>query len=140
MRTATFAAAIVAIMSDAALGCDMMCAAIYSQDEFCNCVPIAWMECHPQYNMGMLNQNCNQEKEDHYRERRPEDNPYKYDNWYKENMAQWQGHHGGHHDGHGDHNEIDDIGDLIDYYMDASVLQLTAKASVFTAAVLSCLF
>ena len=89
MRTATFAAAIVAIMSDAALGCDMMCAAIYSQDEFCNCVPIKWMECAPQYNGGKLNQYCNQEKEDYIRDRRPEENPYKKDTWYIDNMAQW---------------------------------------------------
>ena len=64
-------------------------------------------------------------------------------------MAQWNGEgdhdwdhdhdkHDGKHDD--DHGEIDDIGDIIDYFMDASVLQLSAKASVFTAAVLSCLF
>ena len=35
--------------------CDIMCMDIMSVDkETCTCVPIEWMECHPQYN-----KNCN---------------------------------------------------------------------------------
>ena len=53
--------------------CDLMCAAIYSVDEEnCKCVPIEWMECHPQYN-----ENCNQYAYDKKAGRNPEKNPYK---------------------------------------------------------------
>ena len=38
--------------------CDITCAAIYSVDtDACACVPITMMECHPQYNSGLVS--CN---------------------------------------------------------------------------------
>ena len=52
--------------------CQMMCAAIYSVDyESCSCVPIKFMECHPQYN-----NDCIQADYDEAHGRNPEKNPY----------------------------------------------------------------
>merc|ERR1712003_374136 len=60
--------------------CDLMCAAIYSVDtETCDCVPIAMMECHPQYN-----EDCNQCEKDIALSRNPMDNPYREEEWYRD--------------------------------------------------------
>ena len=87
MRFFTVAAA-AAIMATRAFAteCDLMCAMIYSVDqETCKCVPIAWMECHPQYNPAS---DCYQRQEDVNRGRNPEDNPYSNggDQWYENNL------------------------------------------------------
>ena len=58
--------------------CEIACAAIYSVDpDTCECVPIEWMECHPQYN-----EECNQYDTDEEMGRDPEENPYKTEQWY----------------------------------------------------------
>ena len=58
-------------MAQAACG-GMMCAAIYNLDpNTCQCVPIEWMECHPQYNS-----KCNQWVTDEDKGRDPSKNPY----------------------------------------------------------------
>ena len=58
--------------------CDLMCMMIYSFDpETCACVPIEWMECHPQYN-----NNCSQLDYDYSKGRDYSANPYKKEEWY----------------------------------------------------------
>ena len=64
----------------AAAECDIMCAMIYSVDmDKCECVPISWMECHPQYGWG-----CDQRETDIKMGRNPDENPYRYEEWYEE--------------------------------------------------------
>ena len=63
--------------------CDLMCAAIYSVDqENCKCVPIKWMECHPQYK-----ENCNQYAYDKKASRDPEKNPFRKEKWYTDSLC-----------------------------------------------------
>ena len=64
--------------------CDLFCIGIYSVDiENCECVPIKYMECHPQYNA-----DCNQREYDISVGRDPSDNPYINDDWYPGAAAQ----------------------------------------------------
>ena len=47
IKTASFAALVASMATQAVAECDLVCAAIYSVDqETCDCVPIKWMECH----------------------------------------------------------------------------------------------
>ena len=63
--------------------CNIGCIATMSVDEeTCTCVPIMWMECHPQYNL-----NCNQSYYDLNAGRDPYQNPYKNDAWYFESLS-----------------------------------------------------
>ena len=57
-----------------------MCAMIYSVDSVnCECVPIAWMECHPQYNPSP---DCNQRDIDIAMGRDFMQSPYMLEEWY----------------------------------------------------------
>ena len=68
----------VMAVSSSAQECDLMCAMIYSLDqEACACVPIKWMECHPQYRL-----ECDQRVYDTNQGRDPDQNPYSHDDWY----------------------------------------------------------
>ena len=67
-----FIASVAAVAMARASACDLICAAIYSVDPVaCDCVPIEWMECHPQYRL-----DCNQRTYDIEHGRDPRDNPY----------------------------------------------------------------
>ena len=54
MKTTSLAVLAATITTQAfAQECDIICMGIYSIDEVaCECVPIEWMECHPQYHNG----------------------------------------------------------------------------------------
>ena len=83
MKTASFAALLATMATQAPADCDLFCIAIYSVDvENCACVPIEWMECHPQY----TEDGCNQKQLDISSGRDPDLNPYKTEEWYKKSI------------------------------------------------------
>ena len=90
MKTACLAALLASMVTQAfANDCDVACIEIYSFDEEnCTCVPIAMMECHPQYNADSEDQSpgCNQKKEDVRRGRDPDTNPFKTEEWYEKSL------------------------------------------------------
>ena len=78
----SFIAAALFAASASAQECDSMCAMIYSVDPVtCMCVPISWMECHPQYNPAP---DCNQRDVDTSMGRDWMANPYMGDYWYSD--------------------------------------------------------
>ena len=73
------------LLASQAHACDIVCAAIYSVDtDACACVPITMMECHPQYNSGLVS--CNQEM---YDEAAGRDTSLGYigETWYWDSLA-----------------------------------------------------
>ena len=125
-------AVLAASMATQAFACDLMCIAIYSVDPMtCSCVPIEWMECHPQYNFGQTNEICNQRKEDEMRGRNPDYNPYQNESWYKENQDQW-----GRPSSGGSSNWDDSMRAIEDMWgADESAYLVGTKASILAVAV-----
>ena len=86
-------ASVLAIIGYAA-DCDIMCAAIYSVDsEKCECIPIEYMECHPQYWEGKED-TCNQVSLDLAYEqdfgRIAGYNPYQGQQWYEDQKEEYE--------------------------------------------------
>ena len=76
-KLATIAATLLAGLIHARQ-CDIMCMGIYSVDPVtCTCVPIKYMECHPQYG-----DNCKQPQKDIDMGRDWRRNPYRDDDWF----------------------------------------------------------
>ena len=74
---------VASLSATATAVCNLMCAGIYTLDlEKCECVPIEYMECHPQYNV-----DCNQYAYDKKAGRDPNDNPYKSESWYQDSLC-----------------------------------------------------
>ena len=92
MKTTSLAVLAATITTQAfAQECDIICMGIYSIDEVaCECVPIEWMECHPQYHNGEQNPDCNQWEVDEEEDRLPWKNPYQDEEWYIENENQFE--------------------------------------------------
>ena len=82
----------------------------------------------------MLNKECNQREEDRRRGRNADENPYRYETWYKENMSQFPDDHEGKHADTNWDKDGDDF-DLSGLFggADESVYVLGAKTTIFSA-------